>query len=42
MWRHMSARARIDTARQLMRMASQLQVDFVLIAGDLFENNLAG
>ena len=33
-------KARIDTARQLMRMASQLQVDFVLIAGDLFENNL--
>ena len=33
-------KARIDAAQQLIRMASQLQVDFVLIAGDLFENNL--
>ncbi len=33
-------KARLDTARQLMRMASQREVDFVLIAGDLFENNL--
>jgi DNA repair exonuclease SbcCD nuclease subunit len=33
-------KARLDTAKQLIRIASQLQVDFVLIAGDLFENNL--
>jgi DNA repair exonuclease SbcCD nuclease subunit len=33
-------KARIDTAKELMRIASRLQVDFVIIAGDLFENNL--
>lgn len=33
-------KARIDAGKQLIRMALQLQVDFVLIAGDLFENNL--
>jgi DNA repair exonuclease SbcCD nuclease subunit len=27
-------KARIDAAQQLIRMASQLQVDFVLIAGE--------
>lgn len=33
-------RARLDTAKRLMRMARESKVDFVLVAGDLFENNL--
>ncbi|HXL03528.1 MAG TPA: metallophosphoesterase [Bacillota bacterium] len=33
-------KARLTAAEQLMRIASQREVDFVLIAGDLFENNL--
>ncbi len=34
--------ARLDTASRLMRLAVERRVDFVVIAGDVFEDNLVG